>query len=123
MHPEKFLRIGPALSFPGTNVDCVVVSFPGTKVHGNETSRYPQSLGSRGGAKKSFRGHMASIEPETPKAWSEAPRVKTPKLASRRWGMGREYPRGLGERRNSPSPDEKGFYCFLIPLVATFVEN
>ena len=26
------------LSFPGTNARCVVVSFPGTKVHGNETS-------------------------------------------------------------------------------------
>ena len=25
-------------SLPGTNVHCVVVSFPGTKVHGNETS-------------------------------------------------------------------------------------
>ena len=28
------------LSFLGTNVHCVVVSFPGTKVHRNETSRY-----------------------------------------------------------------------------------
>jgi len=31
------------LSFPGTNARCVVVSFPGTKVHGNETSRYRSS--------------------------------------------------------------------------------
>jgi len=30
----------PTLSFPGTNIHCVVVSFPGKKVHGNETSRY-----------------------------------------------------------------------------------
>jgi len=30
----------PTLSFPGTNIHCVVVSFPGKKVHGNETSGY-----------------------------------------------------------------------------------
>jgi len=31
-------------SFPGTKVHCVVVSFAGTKVHGNETSINPQSV-------------------------------------------------------------------------------
>jgi len=69
-------------------------------IMGNRQRRR-QTLASRG--QKSFRGHMASVEPETPNA-------------SKGLGMGRGYPppqptRGLGDRRKLPG--EKRFYCFL----------
>jgi len=87
----------------------------------------------QGWGKKSFRGHMTSVEPETTKVWSS--RRQGSRRRRRRgdgeWGRGIPFPSRLGglwatnllvgwwERRKMPqrgpghSPSEKRLYCFL----------
>jgi len=67
---------------------------------------------------------MASVEPETPKAWSSRRRGsrRRKRRGGEEWGRGIPLPSrigGLWERRKLPqrgpgqSPGEKRFYCFL----------